>query len=87
MVLALEESAVLIKNVIGTIAGQALESGIGIDEDAVVAFLLGDDDAIVGVFDHQLQKLCVDHEPVHRIFMCNKRSVASVRTATARFAA
>jgi hypothetical protein len=61
MVLALQEAAVLVEDVVDGIAGQAFERRVGVDQDAVAAFLFGDDDAVVGGLDHQLQKLCVDH--------------------------
>ncbi|MNJ63925.1 hypothetical protein D3C77_598540 [compost metagenome] len=52
VVLALEEAAILIEDVVRGVAGEALEGRVGVDQDAVVAFLLGDDDAIVGALDH-----------------------------------
>ena len=47
VILALKKTAVLIEDVVGAIAGQALEGGVGVNQDAFSAFLLGDDDAIV----------------------------------------
>ena len=61
MIVALQKTAVLIQDVLGAIAGQALEGGVGVDKDAVVALLLCDDDAIVGMLDHQLHEFRVDH--------------------------
>ncbi|MNN84531.1 hypothetical protein D3C81_2017030 [compost metagenome] len=52
VVLALEEAAILIEDVVRGVSGEALEGRVGVDQDAVVAFLLSDDDAIVGAIDH-----------------------------------
>ena len=61
MIFALKKTAVLIEDIVGAIAGQALEGGVGVNQDAFSAFLLGDDDAIVGMLDHQLQEFRGDH--------------------------
>ncbi|MCY1430993.1 hypothetical protein D9M71_469540 [compost metagenome] len=47
VILALKKTAVLIEDIVGAIAGQALEGRVDVDKDALIAFLLGDDDAIV----------------------------------------
>ncbi len=58
----LEEAAVLIKNVIAGVAGQTFERGIGVDQDVVLALLLGHHDSVVGGVDYQLQQFGIDHE-------------------------
>ena len=79
MVLALQEAAILIENVIGCVAGQALEGGVDVDEDAVVSFLLGNDDAVVGRLDHQLQEFCVDHGASSKWLRMLMRSLACMQ--------
>lgn len=87
MIFALEKTAVLIENFLGAITGQAFEGRVDVDKDTVVAFLFGDDDAIVGVLDHQLQEFRVDHGAHLQAFVCEVRSVACVQKASAPFVA
>ncbi len=87
MIFALQKTAVLIQDFLGAIAGQALEGGVDVDKDAVVAFLLCDDDAIVGMLDHQLQEFRVDHGAHLQAFVCEVRSLACVQKASAPFVA
>lgn len=54
-VVGLQEAAILIKDFVTAIAGQAFEGGIHVDEDGVVAFLFGDHDPVIGCIDHGLQ--------------------------------
>jgi len=61
LILALEEAAVLVEDIVPAVAGEAFKGGVDVDQDAVAAVLLGNDNAIVGVLDHQLQEFCVDH--------------------------
>ncbi|MNE89199.1 hypothetical protein D3C80_1865870 [compost metagenome] len=75
MIVGLQEPAILVENFVGTVAGQALEGRVGIDEDAVIAFLLGHDDAVIGGFDHQLQEFGVDHGLGSRWFVGLPHSV------------
>jgi len=87
MILALEKTAVLIEDVLGAVASQSLEGRVDVDKDAVIAFLLGDDDALVGMLDHQLQEFCVDHRATYRHFVCDVRSLASGQKVSAPFVA
>ena len=87
MILALKKTAVLIKDIVGAIAGQALEGRVDVDKDALIAFLLGDDDAIVGMFDHQLQEFCVDHGAHLQAFRMRCAPKASVQKLLALFVA
>ncbi|MNI81406.1 hypothetical protein D3C73_1380150 [compost metagenome] len=60
-VIALQETAILVKDLVAAVAGQALERRVDVDQNGVIAFLFGDHDAVVGRIDHRLQQLCVDH--------------------------
>ncbi|MNG15192.1 hypothetical protein D3C84_990030 [compost metagenome] len=58
----LKKTAILIKDFFAGVSGQAFECGVNVNQDLVLlAFLLGNHDAVVGGVDGQLEQLCVDH--------------------------
>ncbi|MCY1185852.1 hypothetical protein D9M73_266680 [compost metagenome] len=61
-IIVLQETAVAVEDVVGVVAGQALEGRIHVDQDSVViAFLFSHHDPVVGGVNHALQQCGIDH--------------------------
>ena len=56
-IVVLQEAAVAVEDLVGGIPGQAFEALVDVDQDGLVAFLLGDYDTVGGLFMSQLGRV------------------------------